>query len=166
MDYSPPGSSVLGISQARTLEWVTISFSRGSSWETWSRPGFGPWAGKIPWIFKPVFPPLVGRFFTTWVTMEAHMRGMVTSKSFKIYLSHVKKILIYTVNRWQTEHNRPSCFLSAHRWTSSASNSLTPRPQIAAIKLCLGAKKNSRIHVQTKAKQSTRKASSCVDLCP
>ena len=32
MDYSPPGSSVHGILQARTLEWVAIPFSRGSSW--------------------------------------------------------------------------------------------------------------------------------------
>ena len=31
MDYSPPGSSVHGISQARILEWIAISFSRGSS---------------------------------------------------------------------------------------------------------------------------------------
>ena len=31
MDHSPPGSSVHGISQARTLEWVAISSSRGSS---------------------------------------------------------------------------------------------------------------------------------------
>ena len=31
MDCSPPGSSVFGISQARRLEWVAISFSRGSS---------------------------------------------------------------------------------------------------------------------------------------
>ena len=31
MDYSPPGSSVHGISQARILEWVAISLSRGSS---------------------------------------------------------------------------------------------------------------------------------------
>ena len=30
-DYSPPGSSVLGILQARILEWVTMSSSRGSS---------------------------------------------------------------------------------------------------------------------------------------
>ena len=29
MDYNPPGSSVHGIFQARILEWVTISFSRG-----------------------------------------------------------------------------------------------------------------------------------------
>ena len=32
MDCSPPGSSVHGISQARVLEWVAISFSRGSFW--------------------------------------------------------------------------------------------------------------------------------------
>ena len=31
MDCSPPGSSVHGISQARILEWVAISFSRGCS---------------------------------------------------------------------------------------------------------------------------------------
>ena len=31
-ERSPPGSSVHGISQARVLEWVAISFSRGSSW--------------------------------------------------------------------------------------------------------------------------------------
>ena len=38
MDCSLPGSSVHGIFQARVLEWVAISFSRGSSWpryQTW-----------------------------------------------------------------------------------------------------------------------------------
>ena len=39
MDCSPPGSSVLGILQARILEWVAISFSRGSS-----DPGIEPGA--------------------------------------------------------------------------------------------------------------------------
>ena len=32
MDWSPPTSSVHGIFQARILEWVAISSSRGSSW--------------------------------------------------------------------------------------------------------------------------------------
>ena len=32
MDCSPPGSSVHGILQARILEWVAISSSRGSRW--------------------------------------------------------------------------------------------------------------------------------------
>ena len=37
MDCSPPGCSVHGILQARILEWVAISFSRGSSqWRDWT----------------------------------------------------------------------------------------------------------------------------------
>ena len=32
LDWSLPNSSTHGIFQARILEWVTISFSRGSSW--------------------------------------------------------------------------------------------------------------------------------------
>ena len=32
MDCSLPGSSVHGILQARMLEWIAISFSKGSSW--------------------------------------------------------------------------------------------------------------------------------------
>ena len=32
MDGSPPGSSVQGILQARTLEWVAVPSPRGSSW--------------------------------------------------------------------------------------------------------------------------------------
>ena len=38
MDCRPPGSSVHGILQARTSEWVAISFSTGSSWpRDWTR---------------------------------------------------------------------------------------------------------------------------------
>ena len=38
-DYSPPGFSVHGILQARILEWIAISFSRGTSQQE-SNPGF------------------------------------------------------------------------------------------------------------------------------
>ena len=51
MDCSPPGSSVCGILQAKTLEWVAIPFSRGSSW-----PRDWTW-----------FSGIAGRFFTIWV---------------------------------------------------------------------------------------------------
>ena len=53
MDCSPPGS-VLGIFQARTLEWVTISFSK------WLSTGDLPNPGT-----EPVSPALAGGFFTT-----------------------------------------------------------------------------------------------------
>ena len=49
MDYSPPGSSVHGISQARILEWVAIFFPRVST-----RPRI-----------EPMSPVLAGEFFTT-----------------------------------------------------------------------------------------------------
>ena len=48
MDCSPPGSSVHGILQAKILEWVAISFSRGSS-----KPRDWIWVSCI-----------LGRFFT------------------------------------------------------------------------------------------------------
>ena len=54
MDCSPPGSSVHGILQARILERVAISFSRGSSQlrdQTW-----------VSYI--------AGRLFTVWATKE------------------------------------------------------------------------------------------------
>ena len=38
MDCSPPGSSLHGISQARILEWVAISFSAGNRNQIFSKP--------------------------------------------------------------------------------------------------------------------------------
>ena len=52
MDYSLPGSSVHGISQARILEWVAISSSRDLP-----DPGIEPGS--------PVSPALAGGFFAT-----------------------------------------------------------------------------------------------------
>ena len=57
MDCSPPGSSVHRILQARILEWVATSPSRGSS---------------QPRDRTPV-SCIAGKFFTIWATREAHM---------------------------------------------------------------------------------------------
>ena len=57
MEYNPPGSSVHGIFQARILEWVAISFSRGSSQpRDWTQVScivgrcFNLWAKNSEWI--------------------------------------------------------------------------------------------------------------------
>ena len=59
IDGSPPGSPVPGILQARTLEWVAISFSNAWKWK-WSRsvvsdslrsPGLQPTRLPRPWDF-------------------------------------------------------------------------------------------------------------------
>ena len=53
MEFRPPGSSVHGIPQAKLLEWVAISFSRGIFLIT----GIEPESLESP--------ALVGRSFTT-----------------------------------------------------------------------------------------------------
>ena len=55
-DFSLPGLSIHGIVQARALEWVAISFYRGSS-----RPRDWTWVSHI-----------AGRHFTLRATREAH----------------------------------------------------------------------------------------------
>ena len=46
-DHSSPGSSVHGILQARILEWVTISYSRGSSQSRdWTRVSYVSCIGR------------------------------------------------------------------------------------------------------------------------
>ena len=64
MDCSPPGS-VHGISQARILEWVAISFSRGSCQ---SRD-------------RTQVSYTAGRFFTVWATRKTptYMRGLINA---------------------------------------------------------------------------------------
>ena len=64
--YSPPGSSVHGILQARIVEWAAIPFSRGSS-----RPRDQKWVSCI-----------ARRFFTVRVTREALFSHQVASNSF------------------------------------------------------------------------------------
>ena len=61
MDCSTPGSSVHGIFQARMPEWVSISFSRGSSW-----PRDQTWVSLI-----------AGRVFAIWVTRGAYAENIM-----------------------------------------------------------------------------------------
>ena len=61
MDYSLPGSYIHGIFQARVLEWVAISFSRGYSWpRDWTQVS-----------------RIAGRGFTIWATREVPLINMV-----------------------------------------------------------------------------------------
>ena len=65
MDCSPPGSSIHGIFQAGVLEWVAISFSRGSS-----QPRGRTQVSRI-----------AGGRFTIWATREP----LVKSAYYMIY---------------------------------------------------------------------------------
>ena len=61
MDCSAPGSSVHEIFQVRILEWVAISFSRGSSWPR-DRTQVSCTAGRFftdPHLYYPIFSGLL-----------------------------------------------------------------------------------------------------------
>ena len=72
MDCSPPGSSVLGILQAKILEWVAVPFSRG--------------------FFQPRNQTQVScvavRFFTVLATREACILYIVVCVSEKAIAPH------------------------------------------------------------------------------
>ena len=60
MDCNLPGSYIHGIFQSRTLEWVAISFSRGSSQpRDWTQVSC-----------------IVGRHFTVWATREVSVKEL------------------------------------------------------------------------------------------
>ena len=49
MDCSPPGFSIHGILQARTLEWVAISFSNAWKWKVKVKSLSRVWLLATPW---------------------------------------------------------------------------------------------------------------------
>ena len=57
IDSSPPGSPVPGILQARTLEWVAISFSKAWKWKVKGKSLSHVWLFATPWTAAHQAPP-------------------------------------------------------------------------------------------------------------
>ena len=60
IDGSPPGSPVPGILQARTLEWVAISFSNAWKWKVKVKSVSHVWLLVTPWTAAHQAPPSMG----------------------------------------------------------------------------------------------------------
>ena len=60
IDRSRLGSPVPGILQARTLEWVAISFSSAWKWKVKVKSINRVWLFKTPWTAAPQAPPSMG----------------------------------------------------------------------------------------------------------
>ena len=60
IDGSPPGSLVPGILQARTLEWVAISFSNAWKWKLKVKSLSCVWPLATPWTAAYQAPPSMG----------------------------------------------------------------------------------------------------------
>ena len=60
IDSGPPGSPVPGILQARTLEWVAISFSKAWKWKVNVKSLSRVWLFETPWTAAHQAPPPTG----------------------------------------------------------------------------------------------------------
>ena len=110
MDCSPPGSSVHGILQARILEWVVITFSRGSS-----RPRDRTQVSRIR-----------GRCFNLWATREASKPFPGTELGFNPSFSIFEDLSVKVWNltpwwwcfrsHWEQEHRTSWDFFSQQNY--------------------------------------------------
>ena len=60
IDSSPPGPTVPGILQARTLEWVAISSSNARKWKVKVKSLSRVWLLATPWTAAHQAPPSMG----------------------------------------------------------------------------------------------------------
>ena len=108
MDCSPPGSSVLWISQARILEWVAISFSRGSS-----RPRDRTHASFVSYT--------AGRFFNTVPLGKPFIKIHLWKTNFPMVTVPVTFSNFHWVNLWHLHSLRKPNISS---WSSNFSAKL------------------------------------------
>ena len=125
IDGSPPGSSVPGILQARTLEWAAISFSNAWKWKVkvkslsrvqllatpWTAayqvlPSMG-FSGQEYWsgVPKPS-PRQTAKCRQKWGN-ECLSRRTIPSVGF-FFLREVRRRLLRCKENLQTLHNKPS----------------------------------------------------------
>ena len=79
----PPGSSVHGFTQARTLEWAAISFTRGFSWSRDLTP--------IAYI--------TDGFFTSWATRDIYLLRWVTFQKVDFWWEFSSAVCLFSHKR-------------------------------------------------------------------
>ena len=85
IDSSPPGSAIPGILQARTLEWVDISFSIVWKWKVKVKSLSHDWLVVTPWTAAHQAPPSMG------LSRQEYWSGLPLPSPMCILPSHKKE---------------------------------------------------------------------------
>ena len=110
-DCSLPGSSLYEILQARLLEWVAISFSRGSSWPRDQTQVscigvrcFNLWATREAHLLGTFlnFPRTISKFFQNLM-----FSNLVSCCLFLHWYSHIWSLVVVLVQAAITNYHRP-----------------------------------------------------------
>ena len=83
IDGSPPGSPIPGILQARTLEWVAISFSKAWKWKMKVKSLSHVWLLATPWTAAHQAPSSMG------FSRQKHWSGGATAFSWHRYKAEI-----------------------------------------------------------------------------
>ena len=101
MDYSPSGSSVHGILQARILEWVAMPSSRGSFWS-----GDQTQPPTLQADSLPSEPPGTSR---VWGQLKKWVWGLFCLHCWIIFFSHPLVVPLHPTHVSVSSLKKPDC---------------------------------------------------------
>ena len=93
-DGSPPGSPIPGILQARTPEWVAISFSNAWKWKVKVKSLSRVWLLATPWTAAHQAPPSMGfsrQEYWSGVPLKRLILGVSTRNDICTALSNIRR---------------------------------------------------------------------------
>ena len=93
IDSSPPSSPIPGILQARTLEWVVISFSKARKWKVKVKSLSHVWPSATPWTAAFQAPPSTGfsrQEYWSGVPLAALWYGLMATSSKTLMLGKIE----------------------------------------------------------------------------
>ena len=116
MGCKPFGSSVPGISQARILEWVAISSSRGSSWPR-DQTRVSCIAGRFFTTTPPGKPAMLNAFpqIILWSAVKANVT-LYEKEKWKWQWEGWSQLDISKENGWKNDHDFIFWLLLVLRW--------------------------------------------------
>ena len=113
IDSSPPDSPVPGILQARTLEWVAISFSNACKWKVKVKSLSHVWPFSTPWTAAYQAPPSMGfsrQEYWSGVPLPSPMSIISTGNR-----SHYTRTFFKFLYQWIKSENLAPIFSTYYR---------------------------------------------------
>ena len=115
IDGSPPGSPVPGILQARTLEWVAISFSNAWKWKVKAKSLSRVRPSATPWTAAHQAPPPME------FSRQEHWSGVPLRPTFFLHCPSVRFFFMHLLYILSSSYNLhfilgPSDFLTDWYW--------------------------------------------------
>ena len=126
IDGSPPGSPVPGIFQARTLEWVAISFSNAWKWKVKVKSLSHVRPSETPWTAAFQAPPSMG------FSRQEYWSGVPLPSPHTHLLSNTSRGCYNSPQFW---HYIPGNSFRSHRWRASSLQNSLPTPNRCQLKV-------------------------------